>query len=397
VIVFETPYNKIRYLKALVISAFVGLSPYVHGQGLTNQTNIFIPQGIEFHLDGDFTNDGFIQNQGSFFITGNWKNTNVYQGMGRVTLNGDLDQTIYNNKNAVYHFEINGTGRKFVSDRLPVSNRLDLTLGIVNVSDVDTLLIANGASINGGSASSHVNGALTHQGTGYKFFPIGINGGYFPVELLNVSGINPVTEVEVFENIQRQTVPQSVTVFSNKYWQRKTISGTFLGSPLSIGYPIPDQYTNRHVIDILQSDALDNDFAILGNTRVEYNDPIPMVISDNTATRNVFILGESIPPDGIPGQFYLSTTLSPVASNADNRYVKVFGNQLVEDDFQFRVFNRWGLMVYETLSLEGMLHVGWDGRHKGDYLPSGAYPFILKAVTKSGDVVEKKGVISIIN
>ena len=95
-----------------------------------------------------------------------------------------------------------------------------------------------------------------------------------------------------------------------------------------------------------------------------------MVISDNSATRNVFVLGESIPSDGMPGEFYLSTTLSPVASNPDNRYVKVFGNQLVDNDFQFRVFNRWGLMVYETSSLEGMLQVGWDGRHKGDHLPS---------------------------
>ncbi|HMG88889.1 MAG TPA: gliding motility-associated C-terminal domain-containing protein [Chryseolinea sp.] len=390
------PYCKAGYLKVMVI-CWLGISQYVDAQTLTNQTNFFIPAGLELHLDGDFVNEGFIQNQGSFFISGNWKNTNVYQGTGRVTLNGDLDQTFFNSKNAVYHLEINGGGEKFISDRLPISSRLDLTLGIVNVSDVDTLLIANGASITGGSTSSFVNGALTHQGVGYKFFPIGINGGYYPLELLNASGINPTIEVEVFESAQPLAVPQSVTVFSNKYWQRKTISGTFLGSPLSIGYTIPDNYTNRHVIDILQSDALDNDFSILGNTRVEYNDPIPMVISDNAATSNVFILGESIPPDGIPGQFYLSTTLSPAASEADNRYARIFGNQLVEKDFQFRVFNRWGLMVYETASLGGMISVGWDGKHKGDYLPSGAYPFIMKAVTKAGEVIEKKGVLSIIN
>jgi hypothetical protein len=151
------------------------------------------------------------------------------------------------------------------------------------------------------------------------------------------------------------------------------------------------------VIDILESDAIDNVFSIIGNTRVEYNDPLSSVISDNGARGNVFVLGESIPPDGIPGEFYLSTSLSPSASNADNRFARVFGNKLVENEFQFRVFNRWGLMVYETTSLPDMLSVGWDGRHKGDYLPSGAYPYILKAVTKDGEVIEKKGVISIVN
>jgi hypothetical protein len=135
----------------------------------------------------------------------------------------------------------------------------------------------------------------------------------------------------------------------------------------------------------------------LGNSRVEYNDPISKVISDNAATDNIFILGESVPLDGIPGEFYLSTSLSPVASNEDNRYARVFGNELAGNDFQFRVFNRWGLMVYESASLTDMISVGWDGRHKGEYLPSGAYPFILKAVTKTGEVIEKKGVISIIN
>src|SRR5262245_57042511 len=228
-----------------IVTAITSLSNISYGQSVTNQSNLFIPAGLELHLDGDFVNEGFVQNQGSFFISGNWKNTNVYQGLGRVALYGNDDQTFFNNKNAVYHFEINGAGEKFISGTLPISNRLDLTLGLVNVSDADTLLIANGATIGGGSTASFVNGALTHQGTGYKFFPIGVSGGYYPVELLNVTGINPTIEVEVFENTQRLNVPQSVTVFSNKYWQRKTISGTFLGSPLSIGYNIPDDYTNR--------------------------------------------------------------------------------------------------------------------------------------------------------
>jgi len=366
-------------------------------QSLTNQTNFFIPQGLELHVDGDFVNEGFIQNNGSFFISGNWRNTNVYQGLGTVILDGTLDQKFFNNKNSVYNLVIDGTGAKYINDLLPVSNRLELTSGIVNISDLDTLIIASNGTIGGGSTVSYIDGALTHVGTGYKFFPLGKNGGYYPVELLNVTGIQPVTEMEVFEIASRLTLPAGVTLFSQTYWQRKNIRGTFISSPLSIGYTIPQDYTNRHVIDILTTDNINNNFALLGNTRVEYNDPISLVISDNAATDNIFVLGESIPADGIPGEFYLSTSLSPVATNIDNRYVKVFGNKLTETDFQFRVFNRWGLMVYETSSLDDMIALGWDGRHKGEQLPSGAYPFVLKATTKTGEVVEKKGVISIIN
>jgi hypothetical protein len=386
-----------RNLASRFLSVILLLSNFCYGQSITNQTNLFIPAGLELHLDGDFVNEGFVQNQGSFFVSGDWQNTNVYQGIGRLILNGDLEQRLFNNRNAIYQFEINGPGEKFISGTLPISNRLDLLLGIVTVSDADTLLVSNGATIGGGSTESHINGALTHQGSGYKLFPVGVSGKYYPLEMLNVTGINPTIEVEVFENTQRLNFPASVDQFSDTYWQRKTIGGTFVGSPITIGYTIPDDYTNRHVVDILHSDALNSDFTILGNSRVEYADPIPKVISDNSSSQNVFVLGESIPPDGIPGEFYLSTSLSPAASTEDNRYARIFGNQLVQDDFQFRVFNRWGLMVYESTSLADMIAVGWDGSHKGENLPSGSYPFVLKAVTKTGEVIEKKGAISIIN
>jgi hypothetical protein len=384
-------YRKIMFI------CWLGISQYVHGQTLINQTNFFIPAGLEVHLDGDFVNEGFIQNQGSFFVTGNWKNTNVYQGTGSVVLNGDLEQRFFNNKNAVFHFVVDGSGPKYINDKLPVTNRLDLVLGVVNVTDADTLLLADGATVNGGSTESYIEGALTHDGTGYKFFPIGKNGRYYPVEMLNITGIKPVTEMEVFENTSPLSVPSPITLYSTTYWQRKNISGTFISSPVSLGYPVPADYTNRHVLDILQSDALDKEFSSLGNARVEYGNTIPSVISDNGATGNLFVLGESIPVGGIQGEFYLSTSLSPAALEPDNRYVKVFGNRLVEGGFQFRVFNRWGLMVFESTSLPNMISTGWDGKHKGESLPSGAYPYIIKAVNANGEVIERKGVISVIN
>jgi gliding motility-associated-like protein len=124
---------------------------------------------------------------------------------------------------------------------------------------------------------------------------------------------------------------------------------------------------------------------------------VDKVTSENSTAGRVFVLGESVPPTGIQGEFYLSTSLSPRASNTDNQFVKVFGNQLTEGNFQLHVFNRWGLMVFETTSLTNMITKGWDGRHKGEYLPTGSYPFILKATTITGEIIERKGMISIIN
>ena len=383
------------YCTTLLLS--LGMYSGVYGQTLTNQSNFFIPVGLEVHLDGDFVNEGFIQNQGSLFVSGNWKNSNVYQGIGNVILDGSVVQSFYNNKNAVNHLTVNGAGQKNMLDLVPVTSRLDLLLGVVNVTDSDTLLLAQTATIGGGSPASYVEGAMTYAGSGYKFFPIGKNGNYYPVEMLDITGITPMTEIEVFENLPSVIFPPDVNPFSTVYWQRKNIRGTFISSPLSLGYQIPDDYTNRHVIDILQSDALDLGFSVLGTSRVEYGNVIDKVITDAAATGSIYVVGESIPVDGISGEFYFSTSLSPHASDPDNRVVKVFGNQLVENDFLFVVYNRWGLLVYETNSLKEMLAKGWDGTQKGERLPSGAYPFVLKAMSRAGNVIEKRGVISIVN
>lgn len=369
----------------------------LHAQSLTSQTNIFIPADLAVYVDGDFVNEGFIQNQGNFFVSGNWTNTNVYQGTGKITLNGFTSQRFTNNRNPVYHFALDGGGSKDIIGLVPVTNALELVSGIVNVSDADTLLLASGSMVIGGSVESYIDGALQYAGVGYKFFPVGTNRGYFPAGMLNVSGINPVTEVEVFEDVSPIVLPAAVTRFSEVYWQRKNISGTFLGSPVSLGYPIPDNYTNRHTLDIFQSDAPASEFSALGNITVEYGNGEDKTISGNAANGRILILGESVPPDGVPGEFYLSTSLSPSATNSDNQFVKIFGNQLADSNFKFHVYNRWGLLVFETTSLTSMITKGWDGTHKGEYLPPGAYPYILKASTKNGESFERKGVISIIH
>ena len=193
--------------------------------------------------------------------------------------------------------------------------------------------------------------------------------------------------------------PVDVTVYPRVYWERKTIRGTYLESPLSIGFDVPDNFTSRHIIEILEGDNLAAPFTKLGRVTVTYDNVLDKVTSDNGLARNIFVIGGSTPSDGLPGQFYFSTSLSRHAADPDNQVVKVFGDQLSGESFRFLVFNRWGKVVYESNSLKDMIVNGWNGTSQGggEYLPSGSYPFILQDRTKTGDQMEKKGVISIVN
>ena len=57
-----------------------------------------------------------------------------------------------------------------------------------------------------------------------------------------------------------------------------------------------------------------------------------------------------------------------------------------------RVFNRQGLMVFETTSQS----VGWDGKFKGIPQPMDAYAWTLDLEYFNGEKVRKKGDVTLL-
>lgn len=58
----------------------------------------------------------------------------------------------------------------------------------------------------------------------------------------------------------------------------------------------------------------------------------------------------------------------------------------------FRVFNRWGNLLFST----NQLNYGWDGRFQGTEQPSGTYVWMAEGVTLDGRVITKKGTVTLI-
>jgi gliding motility-associated-like protein len=53
----------------------------------------------------------------------------------------------------------------------------------------------------------------------------------------------------------------------------------------------------------------------------------------------------------------------------------------------FKIFNRWGNIVFETNDVEE----GWDGKRKGKNQNSGTYIYYIKGKDKDGDLIERHG------
>lgn len=58
----------------------------------------------------------------------------------------------------------------------------------------------------------------------------------------------------------------------------------------------------------------------------------------------------------------------------------------------FRIFNRWGELVFETTDI----NKGWDGQHKGTVQPMGTYVYIIDAVTSTGKRIYKQGNVTLL-
>ncbi len=363
-----------------------------YSQHIYNETTFYIPGGIEVHAPANFNNTGFIQNNGSIALTGDWNNTNVYQGTGFILLEG-TDQSMDNNNLPIENLIINGGGTKTLYGKLHINSSVDFSNGIFLVQDNDTLSMSANATVQGGSSISYVDGAMIAHGNGYKYFPIGKNGKYHPVELLDVKGLNPEIEMEVFENLPLVQTSLPTTLYQDIYWTRKTISGTFENTPIALSYAIPDPINLLRLV-IAKGESLSTQFALEDGVEVRSTVDFNIIVSRRAVTGNVFAVGELI--NDPPQPYYFSTTLSPEASNPENRTVKIFGDDENPSDFNFQVFNRWGLPIYETKSYATMSTEGWDGKQSGSLLPSGLYPYSLKYIDGSGKTIQSKGFITMI-
>ncbi len=65
----------------------------------------------------------------------------------------------------------------------------------------------------------------------------------------------------------------------------------------------------------------------------------------------------------------------------------IFGDVVTE--YTFRIFDRWGGLIFQTTEVQE----GWDGRKDGRDLPSGAYTFVVQLRQPNGQPLEEKGVM----
>jgi gliding motility-associated-like protein len=120
-----------------------------------------------------------------------------------------------------------------------------------------------------------------------------------------------------------------------------------------------------------------------------YNQPVEYIISisqpDSYCTTTDTLQVKIFENAGIKSSIYLPTAWSPNGDGLNDRLYPLATN-ISELKF-FRIYNRWGQLVFETKTLG----LGWDGTINGLSQNTGAYIWVLEATGMDGVHYTLKG------
>jgi len=91
-------------------------------------------------------------------------------------------------------------------------------------------------------------------------------------------------------------------------------------------------------------------------------------------------------------ELFIPNAFSP-NNDGHNDRLRVLGNA---NKIEFKVFDRWGEMVYSYTGGEMSAGTGWDGTYKGKQLDNAVFVYFAKVTLPDGKEVEMKGNVSLI-
>jgi len=427
--------------KILFPSAFLLLaSCFSHGQTVlyNGGTDITAGVGAIIYVDGDVVNNtsGFIHNKGDIHLTKDWTNNEATGCLdpttGTVFLDGGAQfikgaqTTTFNNLNCT------GSGTKTLNINTVVggtSGVLSLLSNPFNLNS-KTLIVTNplpaavtrtsGYIISETDPSAGygtIDWRMGNSSAGNNYtYPFGtVSGSYIPFSFdLTTAGVQSAAgsmavatyPTSVIANPNNRPFPTGVS-------NLKDASGNEAAPACLDRYWIinANNYTTNPVADVTFS-YRDMEWDATGgstNNLVSENTLLGWKWNgtqwQNPTVGTVDILGNTVSVAGVSGsapwtlkgtelvceEFFLPNAFSP-NGDGKNEFFKPRSNCIKTLDF--RIYNRWGNLVYASTSPTDS---GWDGSGaKGKDGNEGVYAYELNATFLNGTSIVKKGTVTLL-
>lgn len=385
--------------KLLILFSFCLVMVPAQAQ-LYSTAPITITPGTQVSFTGDLTSQDSLVNQGDIYLAGDWQNNGTFvSSQGRLFLQGGGDQYIASHALIIHHVHIGGGGEKVFDQDLTITGQLQLSDGYLTPLDTQVhIIIGPQAEITGGSTDAFVNGMLYLSGQGPLYYPIGKDRQYLPLELYDVRGNAPIIGFEAHEPNPNAVAGIGLAAVSERrYWHRNILAGSF--EPTAVILPVlnDEGFEEEDQVVVTEAENLTNGFRSLGQADFWGSVMDGTITSLNPGLANYYALGYNRNLEE-QMEFYIPSALSPFAGDPNDAVIKIYSADLRSDDFIFRVYNKRGELVFESLSLNTMMNQGWDGSHlaTGELIAPGIYTYTMTCKFINGQILNKTGTISMI-
>ncbi len=264
---------------------------------------------------------------------------------GTIVMAGSSGQTM-EGSGSVYSVEnltVNNSNGLTLNNPVIVSGSLTLTSGLIHTNDTNLLTIGSSGSITGYSSTRYINGTLAYSGTGSKYFPIGNSGDYRPVELVNLTGTDPVVQFKMVKSAPGGTVDGTLDHISAvRYWLGTLTSGSISGCQVNLSWETNDGVDGSlDNIAVATSSSQSGVYTSAGNAGTSGNSTSGTVVSNSLSTMQYFTLGSISTDNSLPvelasftanadyGKVVLDWT---TASELDNLGFNILRRLLAEED-----------------------------------------------------------------
>ena len=258
--------------------------------------------------------------------------------------------------------------------------------------------MAQDVTVEGGNINAYVDGPLFHQGNGFKFFPVGKNGKYRPLTLLDVTGEDPHLGVEVFEGNWRPRRNYDLDEISTtRYWQisHLTPASNFHGSTVALQVGDDEPFDQIDVLVPSQADSLGGEFRGLGQANVTGDITSGTVTSELLVTKPIVAIAKSSTIT-LNKLLYVPNAFSPKSYNQEERGIKVYGQEISEEGFEFKIFDRWGKVYYQSKSFAEANESGWRLAETASLKGLKSFKYTLKGKFNNGVPFSRLGSIRLI-
>lgn len=94
--------------------------------------------------------------------------------------------------------------------------------------------------------------------------------------------------------------------------------------------------------------------------------------------------------ENCPNPLFMPTAFSPNGDGHNETFGPVWDGDII--DIQLRIFNRWGIAIFEG----GALQDTWDGTYQGQTCPEGVYAYTISFRGRDGRIVKSVGTVTLI-